>query len=255
MGAALTSEEKLMGTAVALPGGGYGVAMNGDMKKLKMPEGVYAEMIKESSRGGKRLVKTTPKGVSDLLHSCRATDVYIDLRDEIVAKCQIPKSKKKKIFRKYDNWDSLKINAIVNKYKPLFKEKGVQIHFNHHSLWYDFDGKMSMNVMHIRWLAFAQASINSKHCTQFAFDPLKIYDPPGLKPKWAGGIFDYNKENMKLLKLGMSHFPAGFIKDCYHHDTLPIATAIVNTCKRNDVEATPTATLANSTNDAYSSCK
>jgi len=255
MGAVLTSEERLMGTAVALPGGGFGVAMNGDRKKLKMPEGVFAEAIKESSSGGKKLVKKTPKGVSDLLHSHRATDVYIDLRDEIVAKCQIPKSQKKNIFRKYDNWDSQKICAVVKKYKPLFKEKGVQIHFNHHSLWYNFDDKMSMNVMHIRWLAFADASIDSKHCTQFAFDPLKIYDPPGLKPYWASGIYDYNKDNMKLLKDGKTHFPPGSVKAVTIDDEIPVASTVVNTGKKDNVEAAPEAILATSTKDTYLSFK
>ena len=45
------------------------------------------------------------------------------------------------------------------------------------------------------------------------FDPYKIYDPPGPKPKSIGKLKhhceSYNKENMKLVEEGKTHFPEG----------------------------------------------
>ena len=41
---------------------------------------------------------------------------------------------------------------------------------------------------------------------QYVYDPMKIYDPPGKPTAW-GWIHDYNKENMALVKAGLTHFP------------------------------------------------
>merc|ERR1719326_756754 len=205
MGSALTKDEKEFGSAVPLPGGGKGRAMVGNTDKLAFPEGVYAELIGDKSSSAKELLAKTPVGVARLFHSKRATDLYIDIRDDIIATCQVPKGKN--ILVKYDLWDSRKINDVINKYKPALKEKGLQVHFNQHSLWFDFSGKGSFRPQHVRWVAFADATIDPKSCTQYVYDPYKIYDPPGPKPKGLCSCESYNKENMKLVEAGQTHFP------------------------------------------------
>ena len=99
--------------------------MVGNTDKLTLPEGVYAELIGEDSKSAKELEKKTPAGVRALFHDKRATDFYMDLRDLIIATCQVPKGKN--ILVKYDLWDSRKINDAVNKLKPALKEKGIQV--------------------------------------------------------------------------------------------------------------------------------
>ena len=88
---------------------------------------MFAEVIKDKSSGAKKFVKETPEGVAHVLHAGRATDVYIDMRDEIVEKCGVEQDILQELFDRVDHWDSHKINEIVEKYKPEFKKHGVQV--------------------------------------------------------------------------------------------------------------------------------
>ena len=110
---------------MALTGGK--VRAHSKTKKLVFAEGVYAEVIKDKSSGAKKFVKEIPEGVAQVLHAGRATDVYIDMRDEIVQKCEVQVEVLKELFDKVDHWDARKINDIVDKYKPEFKKHGVQV--------------------------------------------------------------------------------------------------------------------------------
>jgi len=210
MGSSLSKDEKKSGSAIEFPGGGK-VKAHSKTKKLVFADGVFAEVIKDKSSGAKKFVKEIPEGVAQVLHAGRATDVYIDMRDEIVQNCEVQVEVLKELFDKVDHWDARKINEIVNNYKPEFKKHGVQVHFNQHSLWmgwYNAPAKCECYYpKHVRWITFADAEIDAKLCTQYAYDPLKIYDPPGPAPTW-GIASCYNKENMKLVKAGATHFPS-----------------------------------------------
>merc|ERR1712176_60581 len=102
------------------------------MGKLVFPEGVFAEVIKNSKNAVKELVNNIPTGVAELLKSKRLVNAYTDMRDEIAAHCH----KKTTASNSSDHWDSRKIDAIVGKYKAVFHRRGVQIHFNQYSFWF-----------------------------------------------------------------------------------------------------------------------
>lgn len=215
MGSSFTKEEKEaqeIGSAIKFP------KIEGDtlrqvdsckMTQLAFVDGVFAEVIKDSNKAVKDLVKKTPVGVADLLHAKRATDAYIDLRDQIAEMCH----QKKGIFQSGDHWDSHKINALVEKHKPEFQKCGVQVHFNQFSYWHRHvvsTGTVTTYYYaptHIRWVVFADAKVDPKSCTQYVFDPVKIYDPPAPKSKKFVAFNNYNKENMKLVEAGHTHFP------------------------------------------------
>ena len=152
---------------------------------------MFAEVIKDKSSGAKKFVKEIPEGVAAVLHAGRATDVYIDMRDEIVQNCEVQVEVLKEMFDKVDHWNARKINEIVNNYKPEFKKHGVQVrgrrgkacmltmltsnisrqvHFNQHSLWMGYyNGGTKCECYypkHVRWIAFADAKIDAKLCTQ-----------------------------------------------------------------------------------------
>ena len=88
---------------------------------------MFAEIIKDKASGAKKFVKEIPEGVAAVLHAGRATDVYIDMRDEIVQNCEVQVEVLKEMFDKVDHWNARKINEIVNNYKPEFKKHGVQV--------------------------------------------------------------------------------------------------------------------------------
>lgn len=160
-------------------------------------------------------------------------------------------TKKKGLLSHADHWDPRKINVLVAKHKPEFLKCGVQVHFNQYSYWrrqYHKYGYFFVPGV-VRWVAFADATVDPKLCTQYLFDPTKIYDPPGPKEpeKKCHPFYHFNKDNMKLVEAGNTHFPKDHATYLLYGASasapaLPVATAVSAPAVATAVEVTAAST-------------
>ncbi|KAL1515746.1 hypothetical protein AB1Y20_002362 [Prymnesium parvum] len=108
MGASVTKEEKAKGTAVASLS-----------KKIEMPSFAKAEQLPVGMHPGKGwLKKTPPEGVVSFLESKGCYSLYEDFKAEV-------SKEGSSLF----GWNSKKIQEVTLKYKPMFKEKGVDLFY------------------------------------------------------------------------------------------------------------------------------
>ena len=122
-------------THTTLAGGAIEASLLTSREKLVFAEGVFVQELKDERTfgglcdawGDKLLSDKIPKGIEDLLSPSQALSVYADMRDEIIATCPVKRNWLKQLVCKQDRWDSLQINAIVEKYKLTFYRHQIQV--------------------------------------------------------------------------------------------------------------------------------
>ena len=98
-----------------------GVAVYGMRGKLvAMPKGVFAEQMPEGTKPGPKFREFTPAKVVELLEKKGATKLYSQFERELSKGCG---------GNWVRGWNSAKVFAKVEKFKPRFHEKGLDVTF------------------------------------------------------------------------------------------------------------------------------